>query len=225
MNKLFKKEIDCISAGITLGKNNSGDNHPKLMIARSSIGINDALKQRIIEKQAIKQPWGHIKEEILKKELKFYYENKRKYKLENGILYIRKQDKNDNIVKYWRIVVPNDREIRNRILEEIHSAPYAGHPGFNKTMEKINRHFYWESISLDVRNFIVSCPVCQMEKSDHRHPYGELQPLRIPEEKWADVMIDFVTKLLVTRRGHDSILTIVDRATMQSVQQKAAPYL
>ena len=116
-------------------------------------------------------------------------------------------------LKYWRVVVPDDREIGNRILEEIHVVPYAGHTGFNKTMEKINRHFYWEGISLDVRNFVVSCPVCQTEKSDHQHPFGELQPLKIPEEKWADVMIDFVTKLPVTRRGHDSILTVVDRAT------------
>ena len=70
------------------------------MIARSSIGINNELKQRIIEKQAIEQPWGRIKEEILEKELRFYYKNKRKYKLENGILYIRKQDENDNTIKY-----------------------------------------------------------------------------------------------------------------------------
>ena len=104
---------------------------------------------------------------MLDKQLKFYYENKRKYKLENGILYIRKQDKNDNTVKYWRIVVPNDREIRNRILEEILFVPYARHPGFNNTMEKINHHFYWEGISLDVRNFVVSCPVCQTKKFDH----------------------------------------------------------
>ena len=44
LSKLFKKEIDCISARISLGKNTSGDNHPKLMIARSSIVINDELK-------------------------------------------------------------------------------------------------------------------------------------------------------------------------------------
>ena len=60
------------------------------MVARSSIGINDELKQKIIEKQAIEQPWGCIKEEMLNKELKFYYENKRKYKLKHGILYIKK---------------------------------------------------------------------------------------------------------------------------------------
>ena len=76
LSKLFKKEIDCISASISLGKNNSGDNHPKLMIARSSIGINDDLKQKIIEKQEIEQPWGCIREEMLNKKLKYYYENK-----------------------------------------------------------------------------------------------------------------------------------------------------
>ena len=137
-------------------------------------------------------------EEMLKKESKFYYENKRKYKLDNGILYIGKQDKNNNTVKYQRIVIPDDRDIRNRILEEIHLIPYARHPSFNKTMEKINKHFYWEGISLDVCNFVVSCLVCQTEKPSHQYPYGELQPLRILEEKWADVMIDFVTKLPMT---------------------------
>ena len=156
LSKLFKKEIDCISAGLRLGKETTVVNHPKLMIARTSIGINDELKEKIIEKQAIEQPWGRIREEMLDKEMKFYYENKRKYKLENGILYIGKQDKNDNTVKYWRVIVPDDRDIRNRILEEIHAVPYAGHPGYNKTLEKINRHFYWEGISLDIRNFVVS---------------------------------------------------------------------
>ena len=152
------------------------------MIARTSIGINDELKEKIIERQAIEQPWGRIREEMLEKEMKFYYENKRKYKLENGILYIGKRDKNDNTVKYWKVIVPNDREIRNRILDEIHSVPYAGHPGYNKTMEKINRHFYWEGISLDVCNFVVSCPIYQTEKLDNQYPFGELQPLKILEE-------------------------------------------
>ena len=76
LSKLFKKEIDCISASLRLGKETTVVNHPKLMIARTSIGINDDLKERIIEKQAIEQPWGRIREEMLEKELKFYYENK-----------------------------------------------------------------------------------------------------------------------------------------------------
>ena len=61
---------------ISLEKNASGDNHPKLMVARSSIGINDELKQRIIEKQAIEQPWGRIREEMLEKELRFFMKTK-----------------------------------------------------------------------------------------------------------------------------------------------------
>ena len=50
LSKLFKKERNCISVGFSIGKNTSEDNHPKLMVAKSSIGINDDLKQKIIEK-------------------------------------------------------------------------------------------------------------------------------------------------------------------------------
>ena len=98
-------------------------------------------------------------------------------------------------------------------MTEIHCVPYQGHPGFNKTMEIVNRFFYWEGISLDVRSFVTSCPVCQTEKADHQRPLGELNPIKIPEEKWSDIMLDFVTKLPRTSRGHDTILTVVDRAT------------
>ena len=50
LSKLFKKEIDCISIGISLGKKTSGVDHPKLMVTGSSIRIIDELKERIMEK-------------------------------------------------------------------------------------------------------------------------------------------------------------------------------
>ena len=211
LSKLFKKEIDCISAGIRLGEKT--EKNALLLVSRSSIGLDQELKIRIIEKQNVEQPWARIREEMIENEMRYYNENKRKYKLENNILYIGKKDRNTEDVKYWRMIIPEDQEIRKQILTEIHSVPYQGHPGYNKTMDVINRFFYWEGISLDVRNFVISCPICQMEKADHQRPLGELQPIKIPEDKWSDVMIDFITKLPRTKRGHDSVLTVVDRAT------------
>ena len=52
-----------------------------------------------------------------------------------------------------------------------------------------------------------------MEKGEHQLQWGELQPLPIPEKKWAEVMLDFIVKLPVTNKGNDSILVVVDRAT------------
>ena len=64
-----------------------------------------------------------------------------------------------------------------------------------------------------MREFILSCPVCQQEKSEHCVPAGLLQPLKLPEQKWADVSMDFIMGLPRSKSGNDGILTVVDRAT------------
>jgi hypothetical protein len=44
-------------------------------------------------------------------------------------------------------------------------------------------------------------------------PAGLLQPLSIPDWKWDDISMDFITGLPTTPKGHDSIWVIVDRLT------------
>ena len=65
----------------------------------------------------------------------------------------------------------------------------------------------------DIRQFVENCPVCQMEKSEHQAARGKLQSTQIPEEKWKEISIDFITDLPTTSSNKDSILTIVDKAT------------
>ena len=64
-----------------------------------------------------------------------------------------------------------------------------------------------------VREFVENCPVCQMEKSDHALSKGKLQSSHVPESKWSEVSIDFITDLLMSSRNRDSVLIIVDKAT------------
>ena len=42
---------------------------------------------------------------------------------------------------------------------------------------------------------------------------GNLQSLAIPEAKWKEVSVDFVTDLPTVVKSEDSIMTVVDRAT------------
>ena len=67
-------------------------------------------------------------------------------------------------------------------------------------------------MSPDVRDFVLDCPICQVEKGSHLKPAGELQPLEIPNRKWDHIAIDFVTGLPMCD-GKDTILTVVDKAT------------
>jgi hypothetical protein len=54
---------------------------------------------------------------------------------------------------------------------------------------------------------------CQKVKDDHRHPAGLLQPLPIPEWKWDVLIMDFIIKLPITNKQHDSIMVVVDKLT------------
>jgi hypothetical protein len=55
--------------------------------------------------------------------------------------------------------------------------------------------------------------VCQRIKAEHQRPAGLFHPLRIPEWKWEDIGMDFITGLPRTPKGYDSIWVIVDRLT------------
>ena len=68
-------------------------------------------------------------------------------------------------------------------------------------------------MGLDVRDYVLSCPVCQRGKTDHQRLAGTLQPLQFPKQKWKDIAVDFVTGLPVTDRQFDAVMTVVDRCT------------
>ena len=64
----------------------------------------------------------------------------------------------------------------------------------------------------DIRQFVENCTVCQMEKSHHTLTKRKLMSTQIPEEKWKEISIDFITDLPLSSGNKDTVLTIVDKA-------------
>jgi hypothetical protein len=60
---------------------------------------------------------------------------------------------------------------------------------------------------------VAMCDACQRVNSEHQRPAGLLCPLKIPEWKWEEIGMDFITGLPHTPKGYDSIWVIVDRLT------------
>ena len=60
---------------------------------------------------------------------------------------------------------------------------------------------------------VAMCDVCQRVKAEHQRPAGLLYPLKIPEWKWGDIGMDFITGLPRTSKGYDSIWVSMDRLT------------
>jgi hypothetical protein len=112
-----------------------------------------------------------------------------------------------------RIYVPSSRELRNLVLKEMHDVPYAGHPGYQKTITTVRSQFFWTRMKKDIADYIAQCMECQKVKAEHRHPVGLLQPLPIPEKKWEVITMDFIIGLPRTNKQHDSIMVVVEKLT------------
>ena len=135
-----------------------------------------------------------------------------KFRLQRDLI-VQHENEQDEVLDYWRIVVPEHAGIREKIIRECHSIPYCAHPGVQRTLSRVRKSFAWKGMSTDVRAFIEKCPTCQIEKSDHVLRRGHLQSLAIPQANWKNVSIDFITDLPKSRNGEDSIMVVVDRAT------------
>jgi hypothetical protein len=112
-----------------------------------------------------------------------------------------------------RVCVPQDPELGKLILQEASNSPYSIHPGNTKMYMDLKGRFWWSKMKRDIAEYIVLCDVCNRVKAEHQKPAGLLQPLPIPEWKWDNVGMDFITGLPRTKSGYDSIWVVVDRLT------------
>jgi hypothetical protein len=121
---------------------------------------------------------------------------------------------------HGRIAVPRDNRLRQRILQEYHDAPSAGHPGFHKTYSAIANKFWWPHMSRTVRSYVTTCPTCQLTKPSTQRSPGLLHPHDVPPRPWAHVSLDLITDLPPSLgpdgRTCDSIATFVDMLTKQA---------
>lgn len=111
--------------------------------------------------------------------------------------------------------MPQDPGVRQAVLYRHHDDPYAGHFGAERTLELVQRKYYWEGLAKDVAKYIRACATCQTMKVPRRRPQGEMAPLRVPTGVWIDITMDLITGLppaVWSRDGlvYDTILVIMD---------------
>jgi hypothetical protein len=115
--------------------------------------------------------------------------------------------------KRTRLYVPDDGELRTRILHECHDVPASGHLGKDKTIEQVKRRFYWPRMDDDITKYVIGCDECQRNKPSQQSRMGLLQPLPIPNRPWSQVSLDLITQLPRSRLGNDAIVVFVDKLT------------
>ncbi len=59
---------------------------------------------------------------------------------------------------------------RSQVLQWGHSSRLTCHPGASRTLEFLQRRFWWSTVKEDVTTFINACPTCNQSKVSHRSP-------------------------------------------------------
>jgi hypothetical protein len=122
-------------------------------------------------------------------------------RLENNLLYV-----------YRLLYIPNNDEIRAKIIKRSHDHPAAGQPGRAATFEMVTCDHWWPSMRRTIARYVDNCDTCTRIKPARHKPYGYLRPQEIPQRRWDSISMDFVTGLPLSQ-GFDSILVVVDRLT------------
>ncbi|GKB97548.1 putative reverse transcriptase domain-containing protein [Tanacetum coccineum] len=90
---------------------------------------------------------------------------------------------------------------------------YSLHPGADKMYYDLRDMYWWPGMKRDIATYVSECLTCAKVKAEHQRPSGLLQQPEIPEWKWENIIMHFITKLPRTRSGHDAIWVVVDRLT------------
>ena len=67
------------------------------------------------------------------------------------------------LFKGSQLCIPRS-SLRENLIKEKHNEGLARHCGRDKTITLVVENYYWPQLKQDVKKFVQSCRVCQMEK-------------------------------------------------------------
>ena len=110
-----------------------------MFATRATITLESELKREIRAGYDTDTRWFDIVEQLKLDPSQRHHQGTKEYQLAHQLLQVRSSTGQD---KKWRIVIPDVPCIKQKILQEIHSVPYAGHLGYQRTLKKLQENFY-----------------------------------------------------------------------------------
>ncbi|GJS97246.1 putative reverse transcriptase domain-containing protein [Tanacetum coccineum] len=114
---------------------------------------------------------------------------------------------------HGRSWLPCYGDLRSVIMHESHKSKYYIHLNSEKMYQDMKKLYWWPNIKADITTYVSKCLTCARVKAEHQRPSGFLVQPEIPEWKWDNIMMDFITKLPRSSQGFDTIWVIMDRLT------------
>ncbi|XP_041355427.1 uncharacterized protein LOC121373051 [Gigantopelta aegis] len=136
-----------------------------------------------------------------------------KFVIENELLKRKSQSPNVEHGKLFdQLVVPT--KFRVKVMRVAHETVLAGHMATQKTINRVQRHFYWPGLQGDIRRFCQSCDVCQRTIPKGRVGKALLGKMPVIDVPFERIAVDLVGPMdPMTDKKNRYILVIVDFAT------------
>ncbi|GJY92990.1 putative reverse transcriptase domain-containing protein [Tanacetum coccineum] len=112
--------------------------------------------------------------------------------------------------KSW---LPCYEDLRSVITHESHKSKYPIHPSSEKMYQDMKKLYWWPNMKADIATYVSKCLTCTKVEAEHQRTSGLLVQPAIPEWKWDNIMMDFITKLPKSSHGFDTIWVIMDELT------------
>ncbi|GJW05616.1 putative reverse transcriptase domain-containing protein [Tanacetum coccineum] len=92
-------------------------------------------------------------------------------------------------------------DLRTVIMHESHKSKYSIHPGSDKMYQDMKKLYWWPNMKANIATYVSKCLTCAKVKAEHQRPSGLLVQPEIPQWKWDNITMDFVTKLPKSSQG------------------------
>ncbi|GJS14937.1 putative reverse transcriptase domain-containing protein [Tanacetum coccineum] len=86
--------------------------------------------------------------------------------------------------------------------------------------QDMKKLYWWPNMKADIAIYVSKCLTCVKVKAEHQRPSGLLVQPEIPQWKWDNITMDFITKLPKSSQGYDTIWEIVQETTEKIIQIK-----
>ncbi|GKE08024.1 putative reverse transcriptase domain-containing protein, partial [Tanacetum coccineum] len=105
------------------------------------------------------------------------------------------------------------RDLRALVMHESYKSKYSIHPRSDKMYQDLKKLYWWPNMKAKIATCVSKCLTCAKVKIEYQKPSGLMVQPKIPQWKWENITMDFVTKLPKMVTGQDTIWVIVDRLT------------
>ena len=167
---------------------------------RPVVKLSNDLEMEIVEKAADDLIW--LEE----------YEKACESHAVNGKVLMNTTYKDGMLYRKGKIWLPRDKALKKMVFKNEHDTMFASHMGMDKTLEMINRNFYWPRMAEEIEDYVRSCEDRQRNKASCHKRHGTLHPLQLSYSPWDSISMDFITHLPVSE-DCSTVWVIVDRYT------------